>query len=249
MNSAPNPAEVQDGVISRLQDLVLETSDAEEFFQELATFSATLLSPPASEVYCNVTVVRRKKPVAVASSTPQARDMDEIQYRFGDGPCLSAMSTGSTMHVPDVFSEGRWPEYIEAVTARSVRSLLSVPLRLEGESSGALNIYSTQAHGFTGEDITRAERFGEQSAKTLRLELRLARLQDARDNLEAAMKNRTTIDVAVGVIMSQNGCSQDTAHKILRNASNARNVKLRDVAAGIVESVSPTSSLRTHFDE
>ncbi|WP_104046050.1 hypothetical protein [Arthrobacter sp. ZGTC412] len=49
MNTCPTPAELQDGVISQLQDLVLETSDAEEFFQELAAFSATLLAPPASE--------------------------------------------------------------------------------------------------------------------------------------------------------------------------------------------------------
>jgi hypothetical protein len=36
---------------------------------------------------------------------------------------------------------------------------------------------------------------------------------------------------------------------ILRKASNSRNVKLRDVAAGVIESVSPDPALRTHFDE
>jgi hypothetical protein len=35
-----------------------------QFFQELAAFSASLLSPPNSKVHCNVTVVRR--PVTVA---------------------------------------------------------------------------------------------------------------------------------------------------------------------------------------
>ncbi|WP_104044359.1 GAF and ANTAR domain-containing protein [Arthrobacter sp. ZGTC412] len=249
MNTSPAPAELQDGVISQLQDLVLETSDAEEFFQELAAFSAALLAPPASEIFCNVTIERRKKPVTVASSTPWAHAMDELQYRFGDGPCLAAMRTGSTMHVPDVSQEHRWPEYTRAVATKYIRSILSVPLRLEGESAASLNIYSTRAHGFTGEDITRAELFGEQSAKTLRLELRLARLPDAKNNLAAAMKSRTAIDVAVGIIMAQNRCSQDAAMKILRSASNARNLKLRDVAATVVESATPTPGLRTHFDE
>jgi len=159
------------------------------------------------------------------------------------------MRTGTTMHVPDVSCETRWPEYVRAVAKKGVRSILGVPLRLEGESSAALNVYSSRAHGFSGEDIARAELFGEQSAKTLRLELRLARLQDAKENLEAAMKNRTAIDVAVGVIMAQNRCSQDAAMTILRKASNSRNVKLRDVAAAVIASASPTASLRTHFDE
>ncbi len=139
--------------------------------------------------------------------------MDELQYRFGDGPCIAAMRTGSTMHVPDVFQEHRWPEYARAVATRKVGSILSVPLPLEGESSASLNIYSSRAHGFTGEDITRAELFAEQSAKTLRLELRLARLQDAKNNLAAAMKSRTAIDAAVGIIIAQNRCSQDAALK------------------------------------
>jgi GAF domain-containing protein len=147
MNALSTAAYPHDGVVSRLQDLVLETSDAEEFFQELAAFSASLLSPAGSTVHCNVTVVRRKKPVTVAASSPRARVMDELQYAFGDGPCLSAMRTGTIVHVPDVGCEDRWPEYARAVARKGVRSILGVPLPLEGESSAALNIYSSRAHG------------------------------------------------------------------------------------------------------
>jgi GAF domain-containing protein len=243
------PAAMQDGIVSRLQDLVLQTDDAQDFFNELAAFSASLLAPPGGDVHCNVTVVRRKRPVTVASSTPRARVMDELQYAYGDGPCLTAMRAGKTVHVPDVGMEQRWCDYVRSVAAHGVRSILSVPLQLEGHSSAALNIYSSAVDAFSPEDIARAELFGEQSAKTLRLELRLAQLRDAKDDLEAAMKSRTAIDVAVGVIMAQNRCSQASAMAILRTASNSRNIKLRDVAAGVIESVSPDPALRTHFDE
>ncbi|MDQ4046226.1 MAG: GAF domain-containing protein, partial [Actinomycetota bacterium] len=182
MDVHPQPL-LQDGIVSRLQDLVLETYDAEEFFQELAVFSASLLAPPGGELYCNLTVVRRKKPIIVSCSSARARVMDELQYAFGAGPCLSAMRTGTTVHVPDVATEHRWPEYIRAVAGQGVASILGVPLTLEGDSTAALNIYSSQAHGFTGEDIARAEHFGEQSAKTLRLELRLARLKDTKEDM------------------------------------------------------------------
>jgi GAF domain-containing protein len=239
----------QDGIVARLQDLVLQTSDAQDFFEELAVFSASLLAPPGGEVICNVIVARRKTPLTIASSTPRAREMDELEYSFGDGPCVSAMRTGKTIYVGDVTSERRWPEYARAVSAHGVRSLLCVPLKLEGESSAALNIYSSAVLGFSPEDIARAELFGEQSAKTLRLELRLTQLRDAKADLEAAMKSRTAIDVAVGVIMAQNRCSQAAAMGILRKASNSRNVKLRDVAVGVIQSISPEPELRTHFDE
>ena len=240
---------IQDGIVSRLQDLVLQAGDAQDFFKELAVFSASLLAPPGGEVHCNVTVVRRKRPVSVASSTPTARVMDDLQYAYGDGSCLTAMRTGKTVYVADVSMEQRWPQYAQAVAAHGIGSILGVPLQLEGDSSAALNVYSSAVHGFSPEDIARAELFGEQSAKTLRLELRLAQLRDAKEDLEAEMKSRTAIDIAVGVIMAQSRCSQESAMAILRKASNSRNVKLRDVAAGIIESVSPDSALRTHFDE
>jgi GAF domain-containing protein len=242
-------AATEDGIVSRLQDLVLQAADAQDFFEEFAVFSASMLAPAGADVHCNVTVVRRKRPVTVASSTPQARVMDELQYAHGDGPCLSAMRTGKTIYVADVTSERRWPEYVRAVATRGVRSILGVPLQLEGEATAALNIYSSAVEGFSPEDIARAELFAGQSSKTLRVELRMAQLKDAKEDLEAAMKSRTAIDVAVGVIMAQNRCSQTEAMAILRKASNSRNIKLRDVAAGVIESVSPDPALRTHFDE
>lgn len=105
------------------------------------------------------------------------------------------------------------------------------------------------AHGFSGEDIARAELFGEQSAKTLRLELRLTRLQQGKEDLESAMKSRTAIDMAVGAIMAQNRCSQKEAMTILVRASSSRNLKLRDVGMGVIESISPNTEVVTYFDE
>jgi GAF domain-containing protein len=244
----PN-AVIQDGIVSRLQDLVLQTADAQDFFQEFAVFSASLIAPPGGDVHCNVTVVRRKRPVTVASSTPQGHVFDELQFAHNDGPSLSAMRTGETIYVGDVATERRWPEYLRAVADHGVRSILGVPLQLEGDTTAALNIYSSAVQGFSREDIARAEFFGDQSSKTLRLQLRMAQLKDAKDDLKAAMKSRTAIDIAVGVIMAQNRCSQAVAMEILRMASNSRNIKLRDVAAGVIESVSPDPGLRTHFDE
>jgi AmiR/NasT family two-component response regulator len=77
----------------------------------------------------------------------------------------------------------------------------------------------------------------------------MAHLSEARDNLKAALESRTTIDLAVGIIMGQNRCSQEAAFKILKNASRTRNVKLRDVAATIVAAVNREHEVETPFDE
>ncbi len=192
--------------------------------------------------------MRRKKPTTLAISDPRVLALDEMQYGFGDGPCLTAIRELTTVHAPSLRDEHRWPLYCDAAWKEGVGSILAVPLLLEGEAAAALNMYSTQTHAFSAEDIENAEAYAGQASKALRLAVRIAQLSDDRKNLTAAMESRTTIDLALGVIMAQNRCSQDTAFKILRIASNTRNVKLREIASSILNSVSEDPTVLTRFE-
>ena len=234
-------------VSDRLQDLVLECADVADMLGELATFSASTLSVN-HDLLCGVTLVRRKKPVTVATSEPAVHALDELQYGLGEGPCLTAVQGLTTIHVPDLREEARWPRYAAAAWAEGIGSVLSVPLPLEGEANAALNLYSSRTNAFSGADIKHAEAYAAQVSKALRLAVRVTQLTEDRKHLTTAMESRTTIDVAVGVIMAQNRCSQESALKILKIASSTRNVKLRDVAAAVVATVSEDPELLTHFD-
>jgi GAF domain-containing protein len=186
--------------------------------------------------------------VTVASSQEKASRLDETQYRTGDGPCLTAIRKQVVVHVPDLTSDDRWPAYTTAALEAGVGSSLSVPLILEGEAEAGLNLYSTRSHGFTGEDISMVETYSHHASKALRLAVRISQLAEAKAHLTAAMESRTTIDLATGAIMAQNRCSQETAMKILKIASSTRNVKLRDIAASVVASLSQDPRVTTHFD-
>lgn len=240
--------ETGSGIKEQLQDLVLDSSDVQDFLHELAVVAVSELASAGQEVYCGVTLIRRKRAATIASSGSRARTMDELQYAYNDGPCLTAIRGSATVHVPDLRQDDRWPEYAAAVVDEGIGSMLAVPFLGEGDAKAGLNLYSTEAHAFSGEDIDRAEAFAIQANSSLRLALRIAQLTDARNDLSTAMKSRTTIDLAAGIIMAENRCSQATAMSILKNASSARNIKLRDVAVTVVTSVSSDTTVTTHFD-
>ena len=61
------------------------------------------------------------------------------------------------------------------------------------------------------------------------------------------MEHRTSIDLACGVVMAQNRCSQEEAMGILTRVSSNRNQKLRDVAADVLRNLTG-GEVRTHFD-
>ncbi|MGN7199494.1 GAF and ANTAR domain-containing protein [Arthrobacter sp. SAFR-044] len=233
--------------MERLQDLVLKSPDMAELLHELVTLSAAALSVH-SRLLCGVTMVRKKKPATVATSHPRVKAMDELQYAYGDGPCLAALRDLETVYIPTLHDESRWPHYCATAWSEGIRSILSVPLPLEGEASAALNLYAAQTHAFSDEAIHKAQGHAAQASKALRVAVRLAQLTEDRDNLAAALESRTTIDLATGIIMAQNQCNQDTAIRVLRSASNTRNRKLREVAALLVASVGKDPNVITHFD-
>jgi GAF domain-containing protein len=234
---------------ARLQDLLLDNNnDVRAFLDGLATLAATTLSRAGTGVSCGITVTRRKKPTTLASSEPAARSMDELQNTLGEGPCLTALTEQTTVLTPDLNDEHRWPRFAQSAAGHGVRSILGVPLPAEGESRAVLNLCANRPNAFSREDISTAEMFAEQASRALRLALRIAQLSDASQNLFAALAHRTTIDLALGVVMAQNRCSHDAAFAILQRAASARQMKLRDVAASLISSVSGEKNIPVHFD-
>ncbi len=63
----------------------------------------------------------------------------------------------------------------------------------------------------------------------------LARANQEIQGLRAALRTRTTIGQAVGILMTQQALSTDEAFAELVERSSHTNVKLRDVATRIVE--------------
>jgi AmiR/NasT family two-component response regulator len=56
--------------------------------------------------------------------------------------------------------------------------------------------------------------------------------------LETALVSRAVIDQAKGVLMAVHTCSADEAFKMLVQRSQHENIKLRDVARNLLDSVS-----------
>ena len=69
----------------------------------------------------------------------------------------------------------------------------------------------------------------------LEKDTQIAALRSEVDGLHQTMEHRAVIEQAKGVIMSTVGCTADEAFELLRQQSQTENVKLRDIALGIVE--------------
>ena len=100
-------------------------------------------------------------------------------------------------------------------------------------------------------ETARAEQFAGHASGALTLALRMASCNDTNDQLRSSMVSRAVIDQALGVIMATERCPQDRAFAVLKTVSQNTNVKIRDLAASIVTSVSgePPRSATNGFQD
>jgi AmiR/NasT family two-component response regulator len=69
----------------------------------------------------------------------------------------------------------------------------------------------------------------------------LALLEREVDELKAALASRTTIGIALGIIIEREHVTEREAFQILKKMSQHSNVKLRDVAAQIAKDAQATA--------
>ena len=73
---------------------------------------------------------------------------DQLQYEYGEGPCLEAAATNGVELASDLRTENRWPLFARAIVDQTpVRSMLSFRLFLTEQNRAALNLYATEAGG------------------------------------------------------------------------------------------------------
>jgi GAF domain-containing protein len=229
---------------AELQQLLLDSSNIVNFLQQLAVLAVKTL---AGQLSCGITMRRDHRPITVASSDMRASQLDEIQYGHHEGPCLTTLSSGEVIIIDDLADDDRWGGYQMPALGHGVRSSLSLPLRTDGTVIGALNLYAPWPRAFGAQEQLDASRFADEASRALGLAVRLAEQAEMSEDLRNTLASRAVIDQALGVIMAQNRCTADEAFDVLRATSQNRNVKLRDIAAHIITSISgqpPPSSPR-----
>ncbi|MDQ0767635.1 hypothetical protein QF031_000384 [Pseudarthrobacter defluvii] len=231
-----------------LQDLLVGAGNAVEFLSGLSGLAAAAVSEAAGDaIECAVTLKLRRRPATAAGSSERAVELDHIEQAVGDGPCIRALQEMTPVIIDDVSKDPRWPPLNRQLMGHNVHSTLGVPLEISGDARAALNFFATRPGAFTADVYDKAVGFAAAAHNTLHLSVRIDTAQNRADDLEAALESRTAINLACGVIMAQNRCSQEQAMAILTKVSSNRNRKLRDVAKELIEQLSG-STVQTHFD-
>lgn len=180
--------------------------------------------------HAGVTLLKGREASTAAASDDVPATVDAIQYETGEGPCLDAIRHHEVYRTGDLAAERRWPQFSRrAQRETGIASMLCFRLFVEGDTLGALNMYSKAEDAFDDEARAVGLVFAAHAAVAL-----ANAIHD--EQLEEALQSRDVIGQAKGILMAQQGVDADRAFDMLRRASQRLNLKLRDLAADVAHS-------------
>jgi GAF domain-containing protein len=231
MASASSPDELTT-VFAHLHGMLLPTQDATTAVSRLARAVQQMIPSAAG---AGVSLFdEHGAPVSTGATDTLVEAADQLQYKLGQGPCLSAWATGELQLVEDTTTDTRWAAWQAAAAEAGIRSVLSIPMTYRGRSRGAMKVYATTVGAF-GDTEQQVLGLLAEAAATL---LGVAQPVDApvrlSASLKAAMHSREVIGFAVGVLMAREHLSAEAGRSLLLERARAQGRGVAEVATEIL---------------
>jgi GAF domain-containing protein len=154
--------------------------------------------------------------------------LDEVQNRCQQGPGLAAGAMRESIRVDNLVDDDRWPLYREAALHQTpVRSILSIGMFKEGETTATLSFYAETANAFDDESVDLAAIFATHTGLVWNMVRR-------DHQFRSALASRDVIGQAKGMMMERLNIDAARAFEMLKLMSQNSNTPLAQVAQSVV---------------
>jgi GAF domain-containing protein len=226
-------------IFVELADTLVEDFDVVDFMHRLALRCVELLD--CAEV--GLLLADRSGALQVIASSSERLDALEV-LGCDDGPCIECYSRAGAVASEDLPGDyGRWPSFAPLAVKRGFCSTRAIPMRLRGQTIGALVMLRTQTGRLDRDDTPLAQGLADIASIALLQERALNESHELVTQLDGALRSRVIIEQAKGMLAEQAQITLDVAFSRLRAHARANNLRLSDVAAGLIDGQLSTATL------
>ena len=199
--------------------------------------AACLSALPVSGVGAALMTADGPSGVVLAATDERARQLEELQFALGEGPCVEASSGGHPVLEPDLALAGssRWPRFAAAVIEAGVRAVFAFPLRVGATRVGVLDLYRDTPGLLTKPDLVEALAFADAATEVVLHLQHHSGDGGAQPELIGPIDSRAEVHQATGMITIQLGVSLAEALLRLRAHAYASGRTVSAIAADVVD--------------
>jgi transcriptional regulator with GAF, ATPase, and Fis domain len=225
-------------VFVELADSLVDDFDVIDLLHVLCDRSVELLQADAAGL---ILADHRGVLHVMASTTEEARLLELFVLQNDEGPCLDCFTTGQQVANVDLdeFSQ-RWPRFYAAASAAGYRSTHALPLRLRGQTIGAINLFCERRSALSQEDVDLGQALCDIATVALLHERAMRSSEILAEQLQGALNSRVVIEQAKGVLSARADIPLEAAYSLMREYARRSHQRLSAVATDVTKgTISP----------
>jgi hypothetical protein len=178
-----------------------------------------------------------------AGSAEHLRLLERIVVPYDEGPLLDCARRGEPVECADLHDAvGSWPMFASAAVEMGGRSVHALPLRHGTAVIGAVELLRADPGAIPPDALALVRGLADVATVGILRQRATVEARNRVEQLEGALASRVTIEQAKGILAAHAGGDPEAAFEVLRGYARARNQRLAEVAAAVVNrSLAPTT--------
>lgn len=183
-----------------------------------------------------VSLADRDETLRFVTATDEAvTKVEEVQAELDEGPCHEAYRTRERVTSSDLTSDERWPKYSLSALEEGLRAVAGIPMVVDDQRVGALNLYVGEFREWPDEDLAVAQLLADMATGYIVNARVLTESQRLTRQLQHALDSRVVIEQAKGIVAERYAMDTAAAFQRIRQHARSSNTNLHVVAREIVE--------------
>ena len=205
------------------------TSDL--YLEDILRLIVTVTAEVMGSNICSLMLIDEKKNELIIRATQSVSEEynQKPPLKIGEGIAGRAVKENKPIAIKDVTKEKEY-KHKDIAKKEGLCSLLCVPLAVKGKVIGVINCYTSKPHDFTDTEINILTSVANQAAVAVENAQLLVKSKVIQEELEI----RKRIERAKGILMSEEGITEEEAYLKIRKYSMDTRKTMREVAEAII---------------
>jgi len=205
------------------------TSDL--YLEDMLKLIVTLTANVMDAKICALWLLDEKsQELKIRATQAMSREyLKERSIKFGEGIVGLVAKERKPIVISNVVKDKRYKEK-RLAEKEGLVSMVSVPMMVKRRAIGVINCYTTSLHTFTKREVRLLSTIANQAAVAIENTELMVKTKVIQEELEARKK----VERAKGILMKEQGLSEEQAYKLIRKSSMDKRLPMKDVAEAII---------------
>jgi signal transduction protein with GAF and PtsI domain len=201
------------------------------YLQEILQLIVTMTAEMMGSKICSLMLLDEKgkelRIAATQSLSEEYRSKPPLQMKGSVSG--RALTEKRAIIVSDVTADPQYA-YPDIAKKENLRSVLVVPMLLKEKAVGVLNCYTSDVHDFSSEEIDLVQAVANQAA----VAIEHTRAMEQAVAAQEALETRKLVERAKGILMRQQGFTEDAAFRLIQRQAMDRRTSMKEVAEALI---------------